>query len=53
MSTLLLVGELDPQIYDPFKRPRCTVCEGAGEATDTEPACAHCGGTGHEPGEAT
>jgi DnaJ-class molecular chaperone len=36
-----------------YLRPRCTVCEGAPEATDTEPACRHCRGSGHEPGERT
>jgi hypothetical protein len=39
----------DPALFDQFKRPRCTVCEGAPEATETEPACRHCRGTGHEP----
>jgi DnaJ-class molecular chaperone len=50
---LLEIDELaqETAFFDQFKQPRCTVCEGAGEATETEPACGHCGGSGHEPEE--
>ena len=43
--------------FDVFRRPRCTACEGTGDSPtstdDDRVPCSHCGGTGHEPEDAS